>query len=201
METIAIYGGTFSPPHMGHVMAAKAFFEAAKPDRLLIIPTAIPPHKNPVMGATADDRLEMCRLAFADLPCTEVSDMELIRPGKSYTVDTLRALARDGRRLALLTGTDMFLTLGSWVRSEEIFALADIYVMRRTTDSSREILETGQKYRERYAARVYYIEAAPMAVSSTELRAKLGSNISTGDALPPAVLEYIKKCKLYQNQP
>ena len=140
----------------------------------------------------------MCRLAFSGLARTEVSDMELCRQGKSYTVDTLRALSAPGRRLALLTGTDMFLTLHSWYRAEEIFGLADIYVMRRFNDGGEEIIEKAEQYRARYAARVHYIETAPFTVSSTELRTKLESGGDAADALPPAVWEYIKKCKLYR---
>ncbi len=199
METIAIYGGTFSPPHNGHVRAAEAFFAAACPDRLLIVPTATPPHKALVPGATAEDRLAMCRLAFSGIARTEVSDIELRREGKSYTVDTLRALSAKGRRLALLTGTDMFLTLEGWYRAEEIFALADIYVMRRFDDGGETILATAEEYRARYAARVHYIETEPFAISSTELREMLKNGEDPRDVLPPDVLEYIKKCNLYRS--
>lgn len=197
-ETVAIYGGTFSPPHNGHVRAAEAFLAAADPDRLLIIPTAIPPHKTPVLGATAEDRLAMCRLAFASLPRTEVSEIELRREGKSYTVDTLRALAAADRRLAILMGTDMFLTLDHWYRAEEIFALADIYVMRRRGDGGDEILKRSEEYHARYAARVYYIDTDPIALSSTELRMRLEAGASVEGDVPLPVLEYIRKCKLYR---
>lgn len=199
METLAIYGGTFSPPHNGHVRAAEAFFVAACPDRLLIIPTATPPHKALVPGATAEDRLAMCRLAFSGIARTEVSDIELRREGKSYTVDTLRALSAEGRRLALLTGTDMFLTLEGWYRAAEIFALADIYVMRRFDDGGDAIFAKAEEYRARYAARVHYIETEPIAISSTELREMLKHGEDPRDVLPPDVWEYIKKCNLYRS--
>ena len=97
-----IYGGTFSPPHLGHYLAARAFLEKVELDELLIIPALVPPHKQIKYEDDPVSRLEMCRLAFADLDKTSVSDLELNRGGKSYTVMTLRELAREGRELYFL---------------------------------------------------------------------------------------------------
>ena len=113
MTRIGIYGGTFSPPHNGHLAAARAFMEQMWLDILYVIPAAIPPHKQMAEPVSAADRLEMCRRAFAGMEGVYVSDMEIRRGGKSYTVDTLRELSGDDRRLFLLCGTDMVLTLDS----------------------------------------------------------------------------------------
>ena len=95
---IAIYGGSFNPPHLGHVEAARTVASALAPDRLLIVPASVPPHKELADGSpTAQQRLELCRLAFADIPGAEISEMELRREGKSYSYDTVRLL-RPGRR-------------------------------------------------------------------------------------------------------
>ena len=109
---VGIYGGTFSPVHNGHVAAARAFMEQMWLDILYIIPTGVTPHKIMKGDASARDRLEMCRLAFEGMEGVIVSDLEMRREGKSYTVDTLRELYDPSGRLFFLMGTDMLLTPG-----------------------------------------------------------------------------------------
>ena len=92
MERIGIYGGTYSPPHIGHLKAAEYALEALGLDRLLLIPTGVSPHKAMSAGATSADRLEMLRLSAANMEKAQVSDIEIRRQGSSYTVDTLRAI-------------------------------------------------------------------------------------------------------------
>ena len=123
MTRIGIFGGTFSPPHNGHLQAAKAFMEQMWLDILYVIPTALPPHKEMEIPVSAQHRLEMCRLAFSGMEGVYVSDMEIQRGGKSYTVETLRELTGEDRRLFFLCGTDMMLTLDRWREPEEIFKL------------------------------------------------------------------------------
>ena len=91
-EKIAIYGGTFNPPHIAHVRACEAFYNAVKPDRLLVIPDFLPPHKEVTGNVTSEDRLAMTALAFESMPYAQVSDMEIRRGGRSYTAITLSEL-------------------------------------------------------------------------------------------------------------
>ena len=135
MIRIGIYGGTFSPPHNGHIAAAKAFMEQMWLDFLYVIPTATPPHKEMDVPVGAAHRLEMCRLAFSEMEGVYVSDMEMRRGGRSYTVDTLRELTGEDRRLFLLCGTDMMLTLDQWREPEEIFKLSYPVYIRREKDA------------------------------------------------------------------
>ena len=198
---LGIYGGTFSPIHMGHVRAAEAFLDAMALDRLLVIPTAVPPHKAEVAGADAAARLAMTRLAFADSDARlAVSDYEISREGKSYTVYTLEHFTAPETTLYLLVGTDMFLTLGKWFRAEDIFRLADIVLMRRETDAGLTGLlsETAAGYRARFGARIHEIDEPPLVISSTELRERLRAGLPTGGMLPDAVAEYIAKNNLYR---
>ena len=199
-ETLAIYGGTFSPPHIGHIRAAEAFYDAIRPSRLLVMPSATPPHKAPVAGADDEARLAMCRLAFSHIPHTEVSDLEIARQGKSYTVYTLRALAAPGRSLCMLVGTDMFLTLDSWYMSREIFALSEIAVMRRESDPGKTALLKKQEKRltEEFCARVRFIDADVTEISSSDLRARITAGLPTEGYLTEEVEAYIRKCHLYQ---
>ena len=101
---IGIYGGTFNPPHIAHVRACEAFYESIKPDKLLVIPDFLPPHKEIAGGATTEERLEMTRLAFENLPAAEVSDMEIARGGRSYTAVTLSELSAEDNELYFLCG-------------------------------------------------------------------------------------------------
>ena len=138
---VGIYGGTFSPVHNGHVAAAKAFMEQMWLDILYVIPTGVTPHKDMKGDATAKDRLEMCRLAFADVDGVIVSDLEMKREGKSYTVDTLRELYDPAGRLFFLMGTDMLLTLDTWREPEEIFRLCyPVYIRREAAEGLAEAL-------------------------------------------------------------
>lgn len=198
---LGIYGGTFSPIHMGHVRAAEAFLEAMALDRLLVIPTAVPPHKAEVAGADAAARLTMVRLAFADSDARlAVSDYEISREGKSYTVYTLEHFTAPDTTLYLLVGTDMFLTLAKWFRAADIFRLADIVLMRRETDAGLTGLlsETAADYRARFGARIHEIDEPPLVISSTELRERLRAGLPTDGMLPDAVAEYIAKNNLYR---
>lgn len=194
-----IYGGTFSPPHLGHYLAARAFLENVELDELLIIPALVPPHKQIAYEDDPVSRLEMCRLAFANLDKTSVSDIELNRGGKSYTVMTLRELTRKGRELYFLCGTDMMLTIDEWYCPEEIFRLAHIVCMRRESDAENtEKLENKMKlYREKFGASVSLIDAPSFELSSSEVREAIKEGRDTKDMLQREVDEYIRKKGMY----
>ena len=199
MKKIGLYGGTFSPPHIGHVAAALAFSEAIKPDEMLIIPTATPPHKSYHAEASADDRIEMCRLAFSDVDGAVISDMEIKRGGKSYTYITLEELTAPDRELYFLCGTDMLLTLDEWRCFERIFSLATIVFVRRESDrrTTELISEKVEKYRTLYGARIIEIKNDALEVSSSELRLAIKEGRAV-NMLPDAVLRYIEKRGLYR---
>ncbi len=196
---IGIYGGTFSPVHVGHVAAAKAFMEQMWLDILYIIPTGVTPHKEMKGDATTADRLEMCRLAFKDVDGVIVSDLEMRREGKSYTVDTLRELYHPDNRLFLLMGTDMVLTLGQWRQPEEIFKLCYPVYIRREADKSLDdqIVAKIAEYNERFGKVVRRITAPPIDLSSSTIRAVVAQGKSVKGLVPPAVEAYIKEKNLY----
>ncbi len=199
MMRIGIFGGTFSPPHKGHLQAAKAFMEQMWLDILYVIPTALPPHKEMDTPISASHRLEMCRLAFAEMDGVVVSDMEIQRGGKSYTVDTLRELAGEDRRIFLLCGTDMMLTLDQWREPEEIFRLCYPVYIRRDTDSSLDepIVKKIAEYNEKYGKVVRRIVVDPIEMSSSEVRACLKDGNGVSRMLAPSVEKYISDNHLY----
>ncbi|WP_419938010.1 nicotinate (nicotinamide) nucleotide adenylyltransferase [Candidatus Palauibacter sp.] len=126
-----ILGGSFDPPHLGHVSVARDLLEELRLDRLLVIPAGDPPHREVTLPAQV--RLHLTRRAFADLPGIEVSPMEIERAGPSYTVDTLEALARrfPADRLVLAMGADQFAAIHRWERWRRLPELARIAVMPR----------------------------------------------------------------------
>lgn len=199
-ETLGVFGGTFSPPHRGHVRAAEVFLAAVKPDKLLIVPTFVPPHKAADGEASPEERLEMCRLAFGHLPHTEVSDIEIRRGGKSYTADTLAALSMPKRRIAFLCGTDMMLTLDEWHDPERIFELADLYCIRRESDpeTNRLLQEKNAIYAARFGKEVSFLSAPVCEVSSSDIRREIQAGDRHPALLPDSVAAYINERGLYR---
>lgn len=202
---IGIYGGTFNPPHLGHLTAARSAFELLKLDRLVLIPAGLPPHKAlPDHSPTAEQRLEMTRLACGQLGLgdrAEVLDMELRREGKSYTADTLDAVSAlyPEAELWLLMGTDMFLTLQAWHEPERIFAKAGIAAFGRTEEDTEELfaVQRDYLYRTYPDARLFTLTIPGVVdISSTELRQRLVEGRG-GVLLPPAVYGYILREHLY----
>ena len=199
---IGIYGGTFDPPHNGHIAAAKAAMERLSLDKLLLIPTFIPPHKAlPAGAASPRQRYDMAVLATAALgKKAEVLDMELERGGPSYTWETLRLLRSryPEDELWLLMGSDMFLTLQDWREPRQVMALARIGAFSRMESGEADAFARQKAFLEReYGADVTVIPN-PQAVelSSTEVRQALAQG--GGEALlPPAVYGYVLREKLY----
>lgn len=203
---IGVYGGTFNPPHLGHLTAARAVFELLKLDKLLLVPAGLPPHKVlPEGSPTAEQRLEMTRLAGEQLGLgdrVEVLDLELRRQGKSYTADTLAQIKETypEAELWLLMGTDMFLTLQTWHEPEAIFALAGIAAFGRTEEDTEELYSVQREYLYRTYpdARIFTLTIPGVVdISSTELREQLAAGRGA-NLLPPAVYGYILRENLYQ---
>ena len=199
---IGIYGGTFDPPHAGHIAAAQAAMEALHLDKLLLIPDAQPPHKQlPHGSATPQQRYDMTVLATASLgKRAEVSDMELRRAGVSYTADTLATLRAQYPEdtLYLLMGSDMFLSLHTWRRPEDIIALAHIAPFSRETEDESAAFDAQKAYLEKHFAAQVTVIPNPQVVevSSTEIRARLARG-QGGELLPPPVWGYIQRERLY----
>lgn len=200
MLRVGIYGGAFAPIHIGHVAAAKAFMEQMWLDVLFVIPTGTSPHKQMSAGASDADRLEMCKRAFEGLEGVIVSDLEIRRQGKSYTVDTLRELTAPDTRLFLLCGTDMILTLDSWKDPDEIFRLAYPVYIRREQDESLDdkLIEKVTGYRDRYGKNVVRINAPAIEVSSSGVRERIARGEDVSGMVPPSVAKYIEEKGLYK---
>lgn len=201
---LGIYGGTFNPPHLGHITSARFAMDALGLDRLLFVPAAQPPHKDlPAGSPDPEDRLEMARIA-ADVMLlperVQVSDLELARPGKSYTADTLRQIRAEfpQAELWLLMGADMFLTLQYWREPEAILSLAGVCAFARSQDAAGEALSVQAEYLQKtFGARVCTIQLPQIVdVSSTRLRELLAAGQGM-EYLPPSIYGYIIRKGLY----
>ncbi len=201
MEKIGIYGGTFAPVHIGHTRAAAAFLKQSQLDKLLIIPAAIPPHKQLDFADSPSHRLNMCKIAFADFETTEVSELELKRGGKSYTYDTLVSLSKKNRKLYLLCGTDMILTFKQWYRFRDILSLCTLVCANRLLDKNSE-KQTGEilgRFATDYSADIMTLDYTPFEISSTDIREKLSKNHDVSNFLDKGVYNYIISNNLYRD--
>ena len=194
MARIGIYGGSFNPPHVGHRLAAEEMIAHLDLDRLLVIPAATPPHKKLALGSpTAEERLALCRAAFAPVKKAEVSDVEVRREGASYTVDTLRLLRAQypEDQLFLLMGSDMLLSFDQWREPEQIAELATLAVMHRETDDAvwRQVQEKTERFSRDLHAKIVLVQNRCVQVSSTAVRRLLA--MGAPDFLDPAAQEMI----------
>ena len=198
MEKIAIYGGSFDPPHKGHKLLACNLAEICGADKVIIIPTALSPFKES-SGATAQERYDMCRFAFSE-PLFEVSDIEINRGGKSYTVDTLKAVKKlyPKASLYLFMGDDMFLSFNKWYKYKEILELCVPVAACRTEnleklEMMKSFAKTVLNLNEDGAI---ICESVPIETSSSEIRESLKNGLSS-NALDEEVYRYIKTRGLY----
>lgn len=200
---VGVYGGTFDPPHLGHMRAARAAMSLLNLDELVFIPAKLPPHKALSEGsAPAEDRFSMTELMADGLldERVHVSRAELDREGKSYTADTLRRLRRErpGDELYLLMGTDMFLTVQNWYQPETIAQLATLVPFARSGTDTGELFRVQGEYLDRtLGARTVALELPEITeLSSTELRASLPGGKGAGRLWVP-VWGYILRHGLY----
>ena len=193
---IGVFGGSFDPPHAVHLALALSALQHLELDRLLIVPTGQAWHKKRTLSAS-HHRLAMARLGFADLARVAIDTREIERPGPSYTIDTLREIAADwpGADLFLLIGEDQARAWQQWHEGAQIPRLATICVAARPTSSGEEgDFQAPQAWQQRFLR----LPLAPMALSATELRARLGAHQNVSMMVPEPVARYIEDHHLYQ---
>jgi nicotinate-nucleotide adenylyltransferase len=199
MERIGIYGGTFNPPHIGHIRAAMDAVRTLELTKLYVIPDRIAPHKEiPEGSPSPQQRLEMLRLTLSREKNVEVSDIELRREGKSYTYETveqLRAMHPDAE-LILLMGTDMFLTFHRWRCPEKILAEAALGVFYRGDRDEKTAIDVRKAEMEAAGHTVHLVCNDVVDISSTDLRRMLVFRCAA-PFLPTGVAEYIHQNGLY----
>lgn len=186
MARLGVLGGTFDPPHVGHLVVAQDVLEALELDRLLVVPAARPPHRDAILPAEV--RLDLVRRAFGGDERIEVSDLEYRREGPSYTVDTLARIReeREPEKLWCVIGADQLLELSDWHEPDRILELARLAVMSRGGDLPRpDDAPGGVAFRAVPVTRV--------EISSTRVRERLAAGRSVRYLVPEAVREPLER--------
>ena len=194
---LGIMGGTFDPIHLGHLFVAQAALREAGLDQVLFLPDGDPPHKRP--GASGADRLHMVELAIAGQPQYAVSDMELKRPGRTYTVDTMLQLRQENpsRELYYLIGTDTLLQFPAWKTAWKVATLCSMLVVPRPGNKLEEIRWFMHKLHADYGLDSQLLSQTGPDISSTQVRAHIKKGQPLLGLVPVAVADYILKEKLY----
>lgn len=196
---IGLLGGTFNPPHIGHMREAVLAKDRLGLSCVIFMPNSIPPHKAlPADTPDALDRLEMAKIAAHSLPFAEVSDLEIKREGASYTIDTLKELSvkLPGQKIVLLCGSDMLVSMESWKNGSDILRNYTVAAFARGSEHDALMQEKAREFNEKYHADIMLFEDKPLAVQSTGLRGVL--RLGFGKCLlPEGVYEYILSKGLY----
>ena len=223
---LGLFGGTFDPVHSGHLKSAQEVREAYALDEVCFVPCGVPPHRNARPGAAAHHRLEMVRLAVADNPGLGVSGLEVMRPGVSYSIDTVRHFAArlaPGEALYLILGLDAFLLIGSWKDWRELLALTHVIVTSRPGfggelpyDKIPVVVREAFCYdpldfegtldfdgtvrsgfRNEFGRELLFKRLTDVSVSASAIRELLGKGKSIRDLVPSEVRRYVKDHHLY----
>lgn len=201
MTRLGIFGGTFDPPHTGHLILAETAADDLALDRVLFVPAADPPHKAASdVRAPAAHRAAMVERAIAGNPRFALSRVDLDRPGPHYTVDMLHLLRREHPDAALyfLIGGDSLRDLPTWSRPAELITLATLAVMRRPGYAPD--LDALERQIPRLAERVCWIDAPLIELSATEIAARIAAGRSVRYRLPDAVCAYVEEHHLYRDE-
>ncbi len=200
-KRIAIYGGTFNPPHMGHVTAALGVQKELEADKLILMPAWLSPGKIQKEGdPIPEERLEMCRLSFASVPRCEVSDIEIRREEKSYTADTLLELRKQypDAEFTLIVGSDMLDHLPKWARIETIIKeCSSLAILVRVDAEPEDVRKRAEELETLLGGHFHVLGHKALGVSSTVVREKLFEEEGRR-LMEPATMEYICSNGLYQ---
>ena len=198
MTAVGILGGTFNPPHLAHLVCASEARAQLALERVVLVPTGVPPHKPMEQEPGAAHRLEMCRLAAGGhRDWLTVSSIEVDRGGPSYTADTLREIhaSQPGDELTFIVGGDMAWSLPSWREPEAILGLASVAVAERA-GARREEVRTRLDAMAG-AARITYIDVPRLDISSSALRRRVREGRPLDYLVPDPVADYIEQRRLY----
>ena len=221
LKRIGLFGGTFNPIHMGHVQVVRKTKEEFDLDKIFLIPSALPPHKETAKIIDALDRIEMIRLAFLDNPDFVVSDVELKRSGFSYTIDTVRhfkSIFPENTELYFIVGLDAFLEVDTWKSYKDLFLLISFIVISRTTTGQSDTVllwknlgnfiksKISNRYKHSVSRScyihdvkqpVFLFEVTPVDISSTEIRERIRKGHTIKSLVPEIVEDLITTKGLY----
>jgi nicotinate-nucleotide adenylyltransferase len=191
MSKVGIFGGTFDPIHHGHLITAQSVKEIRNLDKIIFIPAFISPHKQNEKASSAENRLNMIKLALYNTNFFDYSDYEIKQHSISYTVDTVRAFKKLYDEIDLIIGYDNIFSFHTWKDPDEIIKLANIVVLRRK--SSHPI-----DYIDKYVEAATFVQTRGIEISATDIRNRVHENLPIHYLVPKSVEDYIFKNNLYK---
>lgn len=190
MSKVGIFGGTFDPIHLGHLITAQSVREIRNLDKIIFIPAFISPHKSEVKTSSPEDRLNMIKLSVNDISFFDYSDMEIKKGGVSYTVDTLRELKKQYDELEFIIGYDNIFSFHTWKDPDEILKLTKIIVLKRKSSHP-------PPFKDEYYRQAVFVETRGIEISATDIRERVKNEMPINFLVPLNVMEYIYTHKLY----
>lgn len=191
MNRIGIYGGTFDPIHVGHLITAQSVLEIRKLDKIIFIPSYISPHKTDRASSSPKHRLNMLKLAIKNHPCFDYSDLEIKSKEISYTINTLQILRKIYKHIDLIIGYDNLVTFDKWKDPDEIIKLADLIVLKRK-------IKKEPNKKNKYFDKAILVDTPLIEVYATDIRQRVINNKSIDFLVPQKVKAYIYKHNLYK---
>jgi len=190
MPKIGIFGGTFDPIHLGHLITAQSVREIRKLEKIIFIPAFISPHKSDAKTSSAEDRLNMIKLAIDGIPFFDYSDLEIKKGGVSFTIDTLRELKNRYDELEFIIGYDNIFSFHTWKDPDEIMKLTKLVVLKRKSSHPPQ-------FEDKYYDLAVFVQTRGIEISATDLRERVKNGLPINFLVPPRVMEYINNHKLY----
>lgn len=193
---VAIFGGTFNPIHIGHLIMAQYVLNYTDIDKIIFVPNGVPPHKSDMEIASGKDRFEMVRLSIEDNPNLDISDFEIKKKTPSWTIDTLQFFSQKYDQVYFMLGSDNLFDILKWKRSTEILRSFPLIVLPRQRNT-RGVYKLINHYTDKYCANITFVNMPLIDVSSTEIRKLIKENKSIRYMVCSKVEEYIKRKGLY----
>ena len=190
MSKVGIFGGTFDPIHLGHLITAQSVKEIRDLDKIIFIPAFISPHKTDAKASSPEDRLNMIKLAVEGIPFFDFSDIEIKKGGISYSVDTLQELKKHYTELEFIIGYDNIFTFHTWKDPDEIFKLAKVIVLKRKSSHPPQ-------FEDKYYHQSVFVQTRGIEISATDIRERVKHGMPINFLVPSEVMKYIYKHKLY----
>lgn len=190
MKTIGVYGGSFDPIHIGHLVTTRFVYEQRDLGKIIFMPCNISPLKTSNALSSPEHRLKMLELALEPFPFFEVSDYEILKGDVSYTLDTLLELKKTYDSIELIIGYDNLVIFDKWHEPEKILDIAKLIVMKRKTDDDAEV-------NNKFMDSAFIINTPSIEISATDIRNRILNGRSIDYLVPRKVNEYIQKNRLY----
>jgi nicotinate-nucleotide adenylyltransferase len=191
MAKVGIFGGTFDPIHLGHLITAQSVKEIRKLDKIIFIPAFISPHKSDAVTSSAEHRLNMIKIAIEGITFFDYSNTEISRNGISFTIDTLKELKKIYDELEFIIGYDNIFKFHDWKDPDEILKLTTLIVLKRKSSKP-------PAFEDNYYKQAVFVQTRGIEISATDIRERVKHGLPINYLVPPKVMDYIYKHKLYE---